>query len=72
MLSWGDIQVDSHNHPTYLRIFLQQSNTEDLSFFVCVCPVATVLSYLSVQASIPGPLLYNRGCSLSSPSSGMP
>lgn len=73
MLSWGDIQVNSHNHPTYLRIFLQQSNTEDLSFFVCGC--ARLPQYcptLSVRASIPGPLSYNRGCSLSSPSIGMP
>ena len=40
MLSWGDIQVDSHNHPSYLRIVLWQSKTDlfgaGVSFF-CGC-----------------------------------
>ena len=65
MLSWGDIQVDSHDHPSYLRIVLRQSKTDlfgaGVSLFVgatgdTLCPVAAVLSYLSVRPSRPGPL----------------
>ena len=28
MLSWGNIHVDSHDHPSYLRIVLRQSKTD--------------------------------------------
>ena len=75
MLSWGDIQVDSHDHPSYLRIVLRQSKTDlfgaGVSLFVgatgdTLCPVAAVLSYLSVQTSRPGLLFtYQDGCPLS-------
>ena len=75
MLSWGDIQVDSHNHPSYLRIVLRQSKTNlfgaGVSLFVgatgdTLCPVAAVLSYLSVRTSRPGPLFtYQNGRPLS-------
>ena len=71
MLSWGDIQVDSHDHPSYLRIVLRQSKTDlfgaGVSLFVgatgdTLCPVAAVLSYLSVRPSRPGPLfIYQDG-----------
>ena len=75
MLSWGDIQVDSHDHPSYLRIVLRQSKTDlfgaGVSLFVgatgdTLCPVAAVLSYLSVRPSRPGPLFtYQDGRPLS-------
>ena len=75
MLSWGDIQVDSHDHPSYLRIVLWQSKTDlfgaGVSLFVgatgdTLCPVAAVLSYLSVRPSRPGPLFtYQDGRPLS-------
>ena len=75
MLSWGDIQVDSHDHPSYLRIVLRHSKTDlfgaGVSLFVgatgdTLCPVAAVLSYLSVRPSGPGPLfMYQDGRPLS-------
>ena len=71
----GDIQVDSHDHPSYLRIVLRQSKTDlfgaGVSLFVgatgdTLCPVAAVLSYLSVRPSRPGPLfIYQDGRPLS-------
>ena len=75
LLSWGDIQVDSCNHPFYLRIVLRHSKTDlfgaGVSLFVgatgdTLCPVAAVLSYLSVRPSRPGPLfMYQDGRPLS-------
>ena len=75
MLSWGDIQVDSHDHPSYLRIVFRHSKTDlfgaGVSSFLgatcdTLCPVAAVLSYLSVRNSGPGPLfMYQDGCPLS-------
>ena len=32
MLSWGDIQVDSHDYPSYLRIVLRHSKTDLCQF----------------------------------------
>ena len=75
MLSWGDIQVDSRDHPSYLRIVLRHSKTDLfgawVSYFVgatgdTLCPVVAVLSYLSVRPSGPGPLfVYQDGRPLS-------
>ena len=70
MLSWSDIQVDSRNHPSYLRI-VRHLFGAGVSFFVgatgdTLCPVAAVLSYHSVQPSGPGPLfMYQDGHPLS-------
>ena len=75
MLSWGNIQVDSHNHPSYLRIILRHSKTDLFGAWVSLfmgatgdtlCPVAAVLSYLSVRPNRPGPLfMYQDDCPLS-------
>ena len=75
MLSWGNIQVDSHDHPSYLRIVLWQCKTDlfgaGVSLFVgatgdTLCPVTAVLSYLSVRPNRPGPLfMYQDGRPLS-------
>ena len=70
MLSWSDIQVDSRNHPSYLRI-VRHLFGAGVSFFVgatgdTLCPVAAVLSYHSVRPSGPGPLfMYQDGHPLS-------
>ena len=36
MLSWGDIQVDSRNHPSYLRMVLRHSKTSFWGWGVCL------------------------------------
>ena len=75
MLSWGDIQVESHDLPSNLRIVLRQSKTDlfraGVSLFVgatgdTLYPVTAVLSYLSVRPNRPSPLfMYQDGRPLS-------
>ena len=65
MLSPTDIQVDSRQNPSYLRVTLRSSKTDVFGAGVSIyigsshnelCPVTAVLSYLARRPSSPGPL----------------
>ena len=64
-LSMGDVAVDDSRNPSTLQIKIKQSKTDPfrrgVDLFVGrtgldLCPVAALLSYLSVRGSQPGPL----------------
>ena len=64
-LAVGDLAVDSHSAPSYLRLRLKQSKTDPFRQGVDIiigrtstelCPVAAVLAYLASRGSFPGPL----------------
>ena len=58
MLSWGDIQVDSHNRPSYLRIVVQHSKKNLFGSVPQVTPCAQSLQCcLTCRFSLTGQVL---------------
>ena len=64
-LTPADIAVDSHSHPSRIRIHIKQSKTDPFRqgiYIFCgktdnlLCPVAAMLSYLVSRGTNPGPL----------------
>lgn len=77
MLSKSDIQIDSRENPTMLRVTLRRSKTDIFGLGVSihvgktgsyVCPVSAVLAYMAMRPPTPGPLfLLESGVPLSRP-----
>ena len=75
MLSPRDIQVDSHDNPSYIRVNLRHNKTDTFSAGVSVllgrvagpvCPVKSLLGYLLRRGLADGPLfLFEDGSTLS-------
>ena len=77
-LSPSDIAVDSHQNPRLLTLHLKHSKTDPFGVGCRVylgrtdttpCPVAAMLSYLSIRSTAPGPLfIFQDGTPLTRPS----
>ena len=77
MLAPQDISIDSHIAPALMAVQLRQSKTDQFGAGVTIffdrissplCPVAAVLSYLSIRPPSVGPLfIFSDGSSLSRP-----
>ncbi len=68
-LSPSDIATDSRRTPSYITITLRSSKTDPFGAGVMlhvgrtgqiICPVTSVLAYLAIRPSIPGPLFVHR------------
>ena len=64
-LNLGDLALDSHTHPTLVRLKIKQSKTDPFRQGVDVflgrtdtplCPVEALIQYLGVRSPTPGPL----------------
>ena len=74
-LSCNDINIDSHTHPSLIRVRIKRSKTDQFGSGAYIflsrtsadlCPVTALLSYLSVRPTNPGPLfIYQDGSCLS-------
>ena len=64
-LNLADMAIDSHEHPSLIRLLIKQSKTdpfrEGVEVFLGaskgeICPVRALVDYLSVRPATPGPL----------------
>lgn len=77
MLSPEDIAVDSHTAPSYITVLLRRSKNDPFGVGTTIhlgatgnpiCPVASMLGYLAVRPTTPGPLfIFEDGSPLSRP-----
>jgi hypothetical protein len=60
-----DLAIDSHDHPSLIRLLIKQSKTdpfrEAVEIFLGatsgdICPVRAMVDYLSIRPATPGPL----------------
>ena len=75
MLSPQDVSVDSHGAPSHLAVHLKRSKNDPFgagttlhlgATGTALCPVASVLGYLTIRPPTPGPLfLFRDGSTLS-------
>ena len=63
-LAWGDVAVDSHTTPRMVKIHLKKSKCDQFGKGVdiymgrtdtALCPVSTLVTYIKVRGSQPGP-----------------
>ena len=63
-LTWGDVAIDSHQHPTMVQIHLKKSNCDQFgagSDVVVgrtgleICPVMAIVDYTTARGDRPGP-----------------
>lgn len=77
MLSPQDVSVDSHLCPSHLAVHLKRSKNDPFAAGTtlhlgatrkALCPVSSMLGYLAIRPSMPGPLfLFRDGSTLSRP-----
>ena len=63
-LSWGDVTIDSHTSPSMIQIHLKISKCDQVGqgadiilgkTGTTICPVASLLHYIGIRGSQPGP-----------------
>lgn len=74
-LSCQDIAIDSHSHPSVMRLLIKKSKTDQFGtgayIFLArtnadLCPVTAILNYLAVRPATPGPMfIFEEGVHLS-------
>ena len=68
-LSLADLAIDSHEHPSVIRLLIKQSKTDPfrqgVEIFLeatntDICPVRAMVDYLGIRPPTPGPLFLSR------------